>query len=143
MGDEEQGDAEWLKPDEFVARYKESTYYAEAEKTIEEIRSEASASQPSGKKEVTRHSHDRTRTTAHARKHSHIFDIPSASGHWRSDEGGLHGKHQVPHIRVVPVLAPHPALLHQALARCVPLLPNKNPCLSLTIVCVLCACRVV
>jgi ABC-type multidrug transport system ATPase subunit len=51
LGDEEQGEMEWLKPDEFVARYKESTYFSEVEKTIEQIRSEAQASQPAAKAE--------------------------------------------------------------------------------------------
>jgi hypothetical protein len=64
LGDEEQGEMEWLKPDEFVARYKESTYFSEVEKTIEQIRSEAQASQPAAKAEVPSHTraiHSRAR----------------------------------------------------------------------------------
>jgi hypothetical protein len=86
LGDEEQGDSEWLKPDEFVARYKESTYFSEVEKTIEQIRSEAQASQPAAKAEVPSHTravHSRTRSALVPRLNTRVWQ------HQRMDIGDL------------------------------------------------------
>jgi hypothetical protein len=104
-------------------RSKESTYFSEVEKTIEQIRSEAQASQPAAAKAEVPRQHARAPFTHAARAALSHQDLTRAcvcgNREWTLAirQGGLLREHQVPHVHVVAVLAPHPALLHQALAR--------------------------
>jgi hypothetical protein len=121
-GDEEEGDDgfHWLKPEEFVERYKQSSYFTHVEKRIKEISNESQALKSSGESKPVLHLSFPFWKISILVDSATYFLLPNRideARHRGLDQSGLQREHQVPHVRVVAVLAPHPALLRQALAR--------------------------